>query len=103
MGTVTTTVLSTLTGLVLGYFITYFKSFKLIKQSLLYLLQNSLTNVFFVYEKIGQIPDYVYKNWKNMYKIYRALDGNDYMLAINEKMDNLEIVKTDIIKYQGEK
>ena len=99
MDTILNTVLSTLTGLVLGYLITYFKSFKLIKQSLLYLLQNSLTNVYFVYEKMKQIPDYVYKNWKNMYKIYKALGGNDYMVSIAEKMDNLEVVKTDIIKY----
>lgn len=66
-------------------------------QALLTLLQNSLTNTFFVYENIGEIPDYVYKNWLNLLGAYESLDGDDYIHTLAEKMSKWKIVKTDIL------
>lgn len=66
-------------------------------QALMMVLQNSLTNTYFVYEQLGEIPDYVYKNWLNMLKVYESLDGDDYIHVLAEKMKNWKIVKTDIL------
>lgn len=66
-------------------------------QALVMMLQNSLTNTYFVYQKLGEIPDYVYKNWINMLKVYEGLDGDDYIHILAEKMKDWKIVKTDIL------
>lgn len=66
-------------------------------QALVMMLQNSLTNTYFVYEKLGEIPDYVYKNWLNMLKVYEGLDGDDYIHILASKMQSWKIVKTDIL------
>ena len=66
-------------------------------QALLTLLQNQLTNTYYVYNEIGSIPDYVWRNWLNLFKIYRELGGNDYVDTLKEKMMNWEITKTDIL------
>ena len=70
---------------------------KVQNQALLTLLQNSLTNTYFVYEKLGEIPDYVYKNWLNLLGAYESLDGDDYIHTLAEKMSKWKIVKTDIL------
>lgn len=70
---------------------------KIQNQALLTLLQNSLTNTFFVYESMGEIPDYVYKNWLNLLKAYESLEGNDYVHTLASKMSKWKIVKTDIL------
>lgn len=70
---------------------------KIQNQALLTLLQNSLTNTYFVYENIGEIPDYVYKNWLNLLGAYESLDGDDYVHTLAEKMSKWKIVKTDIL------
>jgi len=56
-----------------------------------------LTNTYYVYNEIGSIPDYVWRNWLNLFKIYRELGGNDYVDTLKEKMMNWEITKTDIL------
>ena len=61
------------------------------------MLQNSLTNTYFVYENIGKIPDYVYKNWLNLLKAYEGLDGDDYIHVLADKMKKWKIEKTDIL------
>lgn len=62
------------------------------------ILQNQLTNTYYVYENIGEIPDYVYKNWLNMLAIYEALGGNSYIHILADKMKVWKIKKTDILK-----
>ena len=62
------------------------------------ILQSQLTNVYFVYQEMGEIPDYVYRNWLNMLKIYEQLGGDDYIHTLAEKMKNWKITKTDILK-----
>ena len=92
----------------LGYCISSIKNYKakiqktrdneiIQNQALLTLLQNSLTNTYFVYEKIGEIPDYVYKNWLNLLKAYESLEGDDYIHTLADKMAHWKIVKTDIL------
>lgn len=73
------------------------KNEKIQNQALLTLLQNSLTNTYFVYEKLGEIPDYVYKNWLNLLGAYESLDGDDYIHTLAGKMSKWKIVKTDIL------
>lgn len=95
------------TGL-LGYFVATLKTYKgrlkkkenneqLQNTALLTLLQAQLTNIFFEYNKKKVIPDYIYRNWLNMFKIYKALGGNDYVDELKHKMDSWTIVKTDIL------
>lgn len=62
------------------------------------ILQSQLTNVYFVYQEMGEIPDYVYRNWLNMLKIYEQLGGDDYIHTLAEKMKEWKIKKTDILK-----
>ena len=93
----------------LGYLTAKVKNYKekLIKKeenestqndALLTILQNQLTNTYYVYENIGEIPDYVYKNWLNMLSIYERLGGNSYIHTLARKMENWKIIKTDILK-----
>lgn len=66
--------------------------------ALLTILQNQLTNIYYVYENIGEIPDYVYQNWLNMLAIYEKLGGNSFIHILAEKMKTWKIIKTDILK-----
>ena len=70
---------------------------KLQNNALLTLLQNSLTNVYFTYADKQQVSDYIYRNWLNMFKIYKALGGNDYVDELKHKMDSWKITKTGIL------
>lgn len=70
----------------------------LTKEALMTMLQGTLTNTYYVYKEIGKIPDYVYRNWLNQLKIYERLGGDDYIHVLAEKIKELEIVKTDILK-----
>ena len=62
------------------------------------ILQSQLTNIYYVYESIGEIPDYVYQNWLNMLTIYEKLGGNSFIHILAEKMKTWKIIKTDILK-----
>jgi len=62
------------------------------------ILQSQLTNVYFVYQELGVIPDYVYKNWLNMLSVYEKLGGDDFIHTLAHKMENWKISKTDILK-----
>lgn len=66
--------------------------------ALLYLLQNQLTNTFYVYNELGEITDYVLRNWLNSFKIYKQLGGNDYVDTLKDKMMTWKVVKTDILE-----
>lgn len=61
------------------------------------ILQSQLTNVYFVYQEIGEVPDYVYKNWLNMLSIYEKLGGDGFIHSLAEKMKEWKIIKTDIL------
>ena len=93
----------------LGYFVAKAKEYKsklqskeneekLLKTALMTMLQSNLTNTYYVYESMKTIPDYVYKNWANSFKIYKALGGNDYVDTIKSKIDKWDFQKTDILK-----
>lgn len=107
INTTITIIVSTL----LGYCISKIKNYKeklnqkdeeskLLKQALMTMLQNNLTNTYYVYENVGKIPDYVYKNWTNSLKIYEKLGGNDYVHVLADKMKNWDFEKTDILKQE---
>lgn len=85
-------------GFGIRHFLQYFKKERLEQKALMNLLQNNLTNTYFVYEKFGEIPDYVYKNWINQLVIYEKLGGDDYIHEIAIRMKDLRIIKTNIIK-----
>lgn len=104
IGTILTFCLTT----ALGYCVSSLKNYKerikktkdneiIQNKALLTLLQNSLTNTYFVYESIGEIPDYVYKNWLNLLSAYESLDGDDYIHTLADKISKWKIVKTDIL------
>ena len=61
------------------------------------MLQNNLTNTYFVYSTKKKIPDYVYRNWLNMLDEYEALEGDDYIHVLSDRMKTWEIVRTDIL------
>lgn len=93
----------------LGYTVSSLKNYKkklrgkeenetLQNMALLTLLQTQLTNTFFVYNEVGEIPDYVYKNWLNLLKVYESLGGDDFVHTLAEKMKSWKIVQTDILK-----
>ena len=69
-----------------------------LKEAMMIMLQGSLTNTYYVYEEIGKIPDYVYRNWLNQLAIYEKLGGNDYIHVLAEKMKHWNLEKTDILK-----
>lgn len=105
IGTAITFAVST----VLGYTLSLVKHYKnetekekqnenIQNKALVMLLQNNLTNTYFVYSEIGEIPDYIHKNWTNLAGIYKQLGGNDYIHVLEDKMKNWKIVKTDILK-----
>lgn len=94
---------------ILGYCISVIKNYKKKLKSkeineeiqniaLQTILQSQLTNTYFVYQELGEIPDYVYKNWLNMLSIYEKLGGNDYIHNLASKMNSWKIIKTDVLK-----
>lgn len=97
-----TYLITTFLGALIGFLLTKVKSFskkeKAESEALKMLLQSNLTNTYFAYEKIGAIPDYIYQNWLNLLKSYEALDGDDYVHILAEKIKNWKIETTDILK-----
>jgi hypothetical protein len=107
--TIINTIITFLVSGVLGYCVSSIKNYKkklndkneeskLLKDALMTMLQNNLTNTYYVYENVGKIPDYVYKNWLNSLKMYEQLGGNDYCHVLEKKMEQWQIVKTDILE-----
>lgn len=93
---------------VLGYCVSVIKNYKkklkqkeenenVQSQALQALLKGQLTNVYFVYNELKQIPDYAYQNFLDMLKVYEALNGDGFIHTIAKKMEQWEIVKTDIL------
>lgn len=107
--TILTVSVSTLTGSIIGYLISLLKRYKeklrqktenesLQNTALQALLKNQLTNTYFVYNELKQIPDYAYQNFLDMLKVYESLGGNGFIHTIAKKMESWEITKTDILK-----
>lgn len=107
--TVIKTIISLLVSALFGYLIGRIKDYKkrlkdkqeeseLLRTALMTMLQSNLTNTYFAYEKIKEIPDYIYRNWLNSLTIYEKLGGNDYIHVLANKMKRWDFVKTDILK-----
>lgn len=109
MSIIISTALSTITGLVIGFLVGKLKKYhknsidekknnEVQNEALKLLLQSNLTNAYFVYDETKKVRDYQYKNWINMFKIYKELHGNDYIDEIKIRMEKFDIIKTDILK-----
>lgn len=107
--TIIKTIISVVVSGALGFCISKIKQYKktlkdkdaekdLLKEAMMITLQGTLTNTYYVYEEIGKIPDYVYRNWLNQKDIYEKLGGNDYIHVLADKMKELNFEKTDILK-----
>lgn len=106
--TIINTTITFIISSILGYCVSVIKNYKkklndksknesIQNMALLTLLQSQLTNTYFVYSELKQIPDYILKNWINLLKVYESLGGNDYVHTLEKKMESWEIVKTDIL------
>ena len=106
--TIINTTVTFIISSILGYCVSVIKNYKkklenktkneeIQNMALLTLLQCQLTNTYFVYSELKQIPDYIFKNWVNLLKVYESLGGNDYVHTLKKKIENWEIVKTDIL------
>lgn len=103
-----TTIITFVLSTALGYSVKALKTYKdeltrkreneiIQNEALKTLLQTNLTNTYFVYQELGAIPDYVFKNWINLFKIYKKLGGNDYVDTLKQRISKWEITKTDIL------
>ena len=95
------TVIRYLMPVILGYCLNIIRNYKkkttATNKALKIMLQNNLTNTYFVYSDKKIISDYVYRNWLNMFKEYKELGGNEYIDTLAEKMEKWELVRTDIL------
>ena len=67
-------------------------------EALKMLIQNKLTIVFYKYEEKQEMPDIVFRNWENLFKIYKSLGGNDYVDSLNDKIKTWRTTTTDVFK-----
>ena len=102
MYTIINTAIGFITTTLLGYCLGLIKKRKQSEKSqndaLKFLLQNSLTNIAYVYIEIGEIPDYVLKNWINLLEPYEELDGDGYIHELDKLVKNLPVKVTGVIK-----
>lgn len=107
--TILNTIITFIISGALGYSVSVIKNYKkrtkekgenenIQNVALQIILQSQLTNTYFVYQEIGEVPDYVYKNWLNMLSIYEKLGGDGFIHSLAEKMKEWKIIKTDILK-----
>lgn len=106
--TIITTIITFIISSLLGYCLSLINNYKnKIKETktneqvqnvaLRTLLKSQLTNTYFVYNEIKEIPDYVYANFLDMLKVYESLGGNGFIHTIAKKMEEWKITKTDIM------
>lgn len=96
--TILKAVVSYVIPIILGFLISKVMNVKTLKIALMTLIQSNLTNTYFVYEQLKEIPDYVYRNWLNLLKIYEKLGGNDYVHELSKRMEEWNISHTGILK-----
>ena len=87
-----------LIGFLVARVVNYKKKNDGLKNAIMTMIQCNISNTYFLYDPIKQIPDYLYVNTLNQYKAYKDLGGNAYIEHIMSKMENWEITKTDILK-----
>ena len=106
--TIMNTVITFIISGILGYCVSVIKNYKkklkdkednekVQNLALLTMIQSNLTNTYFERSRKKQIEDYVFKNWNNLFDIYQKLGGNDYCHALKKKMQDWDIVHTDIL------
>lgn len=95
MATIITTIISTLTGLVIGFIISKIKRFNNKelneKTTLQALLRNAITSKYYVYTELGHIPDYERRNLIYLHDEYKKWSGNSYVNQIVDEMLKLPI------------
>lgn len=62
------------------------------------ILKNQLTNIYFVYSELKEIPDYAYQNFKDLLTVYEGLGGDGFIHTLDKKMESWKITKTGILK-----
>lgn len=106
--TIINTTITFIVSSMLGYCVSLIKNYKkklkdktenenIQNLALQTLLKSQLTNIYFVYSELKQIPDYAYQNFLDMLKVYESLGGDGFIHSIARKMETWEIVKTDIL------
>ena len=109
LSTVLNTLVTIIVSTLFGYCISVIKSYKkklqqkeknenVQNEALLTMIQSDLTNTFINYSAKKKIPDYIFRNWNNLFEIYRKLGGNDYCHTLKKIMGSWEIVHTDILQ-----
>ena len=71
-------------------------------EALLFLLQSTLTSLFFQYDKNKELYDYQLRGWINMFKIYKKLGGNDFIDELKERIITFRIINTGILSKEVE-
>ena len=83
MNTILTTVLSTITGLIIGYLTKLLKSYKdrdnVQNMELRNILKSNLLNQYYVYSEIGNVPKNIKETWYDMFESYIELGGNSFI------------------------
>ena len=108
VNTILNTIITFVISGVLGYCVSLIRSYKkklqdkqknenIQNMALLTLLKGNLTNTYFVYNELKQIPDYAYQNFLDTLAVYEGLGGNGYCHNIAKKMENWDIVRTDVL------
>lgn len=106
--TIINTAITFIISSILGYCVSVIKNYKkklndkinnekVQNMALRALLKSQLTNTYFVYSELKQIPDYAYQNFLDLLKVYESLGGNGFIHTIAKKMESWDIVKTDIL------
>ena len=62
------------------------------------ILKSQLAKTYFVYSELKQIPDYIYQDFLDMLQVYETFGGNGFIHRLAKKMEDWEIIKTDILK-----
>ena len=107
--TIINTAVTFIISSILGYCVSVIKNYKkklknktsnekVQNEALQALLKSQLTNTYFVYSELKQIPDYVYQNFLDLLKGYESFGGDGFIHTLARKMENWELTKTDILK-----
>lgn len=106
--TIITTIITFVLSTILGYCVSLIRNYKkkleekqknenIQNIALVTLLKGNLTNTYFVYNELKQIPDYAYQNFLDTLEVYEGLGGDGFIHNIAKKMEDWEVVKTDIL------